>query len=346
MKDATVTVVVPTFRRPELLIKCLNALMEQDFDRNRYEIVVVDDGVQEETRRLVERCAAAMTYSGCLPAAGETAGSRTYTLDAAGSHPRLRYLEGGRSGPAAARNLGWKAARGDIIAFTDDDCVPQSGWLAKGTASMGKGIAGAGGRVLVPIPDSPTDYELDASGLERSRFVTANCFYRRSALESVGGFDENFRLAWREDSDLYFRLIKGGFGLVETPEAVVVHPTRTVRWGVSIRQQKKSQFNALLYKKHPDLYRQLQPSPPWHYYGIVLALPMFATGLFTWNLPLAAIGFGLWLGLTLRFILRRLQNTRRTLAHVLEMALTSLAIPPLSIYWRLRGALRYRVFFL
>src|SRR6266702_7252903 len=94
----------------------------------------------------------------------------------------------------------------------------------------------------------------------------------------VGGFDERFSMAWREDSDLVFRLVDhfssgSTSSLLYAPAAVVVHPIRPASWGVSLKQQRKSMFNALLYKKHPALYRQrIQAAPPWHYYAIVGAL--------------------------------------------------------------------------
>src|SRR5207244_12953942 len=73
---------------------------------------------------------------------------------------------------------------------------------------------------------------------------------------------------------------------VDAPDAVVVHPLRPASWGVSLRQQRKSMFNALLYKKHPRLYREkIQAAPPWHYYGIVGALLALLVGVGGKNKP-------------------------------------------------------------
>ena len=78
--------------------------------------------------------------------------------------------------------------------------------------------------------------------------------------------DERFSAAWREDSDLHFTLLLHGGQIDRVPSALVVHPVRPARWGVSLNQQRKSLFNALLYKKHPRLYRQrIRPWPPWDY---------------------------------------------------------------------------------
>src|SRR3990170_4968601 len=103
-----VSVVVPTFKRPDLLERCLDALASQDFSPEDYEIIVADDAASQETRQLVE-CRARK------------------------ARPEVRYVPvSGTHGPAAARNQGWRLARGHIIAFTDDDCVPAPTWIRAG----------------------------------------------------------------------------------------------------------------------------------------------------------------------------------------------------------------------
>src|SRR5207248_7127815 len=98
-----------------------------------------------------------------------------------------------------------------IIAFTDDDCVPDSGWLAAGLAAFSSPtVVAVAGQTVVPLPANPTDYERNVAGLEKSEFLTANCFVRSDVLAAVGGFDEQFTAAWREDSDLHFRLLDTG----------------------------------------------------------------------------------------------------------------------------------------
>ncbi|MEO7001913.1 MAG: glycosyltransferase family 2 protein [Ktedonobacterales bacterium] len=72
--------------------------------------------------------------------------------------------------------------------------------------------------------------------LAHAEFVTANCFYRRDALAEVGGFDECFEVAWREDSDLNFRLLQLGVRLIHVDTAVVTHPVRPAQWGISLLQ--------------------------------------------------------------------------------------------------------------
>ncbi len=324
-----VSVVVPTFKRRDLLDRCITALVAQFFDPSAYEIVIVDDAASDETRQQVENWARRVAHCGhCV----------RYVPVQGTCMPH---------GPATARNIGWRAARGEIIAFTDDDCIPTPGWLKAGMSGFTSGIMAVSGRIVVPLAEKPTDYEYDASHLANSEFVTANCFYRREALEMVGGFDERFTAPWREDSDLFFTLLENKVRYACAPNAVVIHPVRPARWGISLSQQRKSMFNALLFKKHPKLYWQkIQTSPPWHYYGIVGALLLMLTATLMGSRFFAFCGLSLWGWMTARFCAQRLSQTSRAPAHMAEMLVTSILIPPLAVYWRLRGVIRFRVLFL
>lgn len=244
-----------------------------------------------------------------------------------------------RRGPAAARNRGWRRARAAIVAFTDDDTVPDRDWLERGLEAMKDDVDAAAGRIVMPIPAKPTDYERDAQGLERSEFVTANCFVRWRVLQRLGGFDERFRMAWREDSDLHFRLLASGARLARAPEAIVVHPVRPAPWGVSLRQQRKVMFDALLFRKHRRLYRErIRAAARWDYYLIVAGLGAGLLGF--------APGLVLWGFMTLRLFVQRMRGASKHPRHVLEMMVTSALIPPAAVFWRLTGSLRYRVAFL
>ncbi|HKY33644.1 MAG TPA: glycosyltransferase, partial [Candidatus Polarisedimenticolia bacterium] len=229
------SVVVPTCRRPDLLRRCLQGLAEQKV-AGGFETIVVDDGHDGGPQRAIS----------CVQAAGSRMPIRVLAT------PRPR------SGPAAARNVGWRAARAPWVAFTDDDCVPLPGWLQGGVETLAAGADGARGGIIVPLPGDPTDYEKNAALLSGAPFATASCFYAKEALERVGGFDERFTMAWREDTDLQLTMLEHGLRLVAAPPATaVVHPVRPARWAVCLWQQRKTQFEALLYAKHPWLYRRL-----------------------------------------------------------------------------------------
>lgn len=321
-----ITVVIPTYRRPELLTRCLQALARQTHLARLMEVIVCDDGPDISTRLAVETLAATTPY-------------------------RLRYLAvTATQGPAAARNRGWEQSSYAIIAFTDDDTIPQPQWLEEGIKSIGCSLA-VSGRILVPLPPNPTDYEKNEAGLEKAEFATANCFVRKEALEVLGGFDERFTAAWREDSDLHFRLLtlRGSpefQRVVRSDNACVVHPVRPARWGASLGQQKKSLFNALLFAKHRALYRErIEPRAPVNYYAALVAcVALIISGISGWRIMGLVSGFA-WLGITAEFCARRLSGTSREASHVAEMVVTSILIPFVGIYWRLIGAWRFRVLF-
>ncbi len=328
-----VSVVVPTFKRPDLLENCLKALLKQDFDPDAFEIVIVDNAGSDAARRLVQ------SYSARNQDVG--AGSR------AGAHPAIYYLEEvERPGPAAARNVGWKFAHGEIVAFTDDDCLPDRKWLAEGVRQLHEGYDAVTGRVVVPISGIPSDHDKNISRLETAEFVTANCFFRCRALQATGGFDERFTVAWREDSDLHFRILSLSLKIGRASKARVVHPVRPAAWGVSVQEQRKSMYNALLFKKYPALYRErIQPRPPLRYYAIVLCAVGLIASLLAREANFALVLGVLWAMLTGEFVLQRLRGSKHTLSHIAEMIVTSILIPPISIYWRIYGAVKYRVWF-
>ena len=320
-----VSVVVPTCGRMDLLDRCLDALTRQTLPAGAYEVIVVDDEPNHNTLHLV-------------------AGWRARTVDRG---PRLVYLaNSGQHGPAAARNLGWRAAQAGIVAFTDDDTVPATSWLAQGLAAFDDGIDVLCGRIEMPLPRTLTDYQRQTRQRESAEFAATNCFCRKSILERLDGFDERFTEPCREDSDLHFRLLGIGARIARAPEALVVHPLRPAPWGVSLVQTRRAVFDALLYKKHPELYRaRIETLPRWDHYLTVAAL-LLALGALLAGSSGVALAAGLaWLALTARLCLRRLRGTANTASHIAEMIVTSALIPPLAVFWRLAGAIRYRVRF-
>lgn len=315
-----VSVVIPTWKRADLLERCLNALRRQTLARDDYEIIVCDDGPSPATRALVDSMALQT-----------------------GGRPAIHYIPvRGTQGPAGARNAGWRRARADIIAFTDDDTVPEPGWLEAGLAAMTSGADAAAGRIIMPLPARPTDLELDAARLSNVEFATANCFLRRRALEEIGGFDERYAAAWREDSDLQFSLIEHGRTVTVAPEAVVVHPLRAMPFAAGIAMQKKVMYDVLLYRKFPELYRErIRDGLPWFYLSVSAALVVGVAAAMAGRSVLAEAALASWILLTLVFLGRRLRSSAFSLRNTLELLVTSVAIPPLSIFWRLVGASRF-----
>ncbi|HEX3212332.1 MAG TPA: glycosyltransferase, partial [Actinomycetota bacterium] len=166
----------------------------------------------------------------------------------------VEVVAGRGAGPAAARNLGWRRATAEWVAFLDDDVVPGPSWLAdlaRDLEGLGAEVAASQGRVRVPMPAGrrPTDWERNVRGLETARWATADMAYRRSVLQEVGGFDERFPRAYREDADLGLRVVRGGYRIVSGGR-VVSHPVRGAGSMVSLRVQAGNADDALMWGVH------------------------------------------------------------------------------------------------
>ena len=322
-----ISVVIATWQRTSLLHQCLQALIKQTMSERHYEIFIVTDGPDPATVLFMKQWL------------------KTYQGKVAVTCMSLPV----KKGPAAARNAGWRKAQGELILFTDDDCIPQPDcltqyWLAY--APFRNTAMAFSGCIQVPLSSLPTDYERNISQLEQARFVTANCACSRKALLLTGGLDEAFTMAWREDTALEFDLSEKNVPIIKVPEAVILHPVRIASWGVSIREQKKSMFNALLYKKHTWLYEKckMEHIPPYYY---LMAGVLLLSLVFSWrhaNLMLYCMGA--WLALTGWFTWKRLRNTSHNPVHIVEMICTSAIIPVLSIFWNLYGAIKFKTLFL
>jgi glycosyltransferase involved in cell wall biosynthesis len=144
--ELDVSIVIPTYRRDDLLQRCIEALAHQRFDRSRLEVIVVDDARSPSLPPLIAALQA--------------------------RHPdiELHLLPGRSQGPAVARNIGWRAARGRVVAFIDDDAYPASqGWLAIGLSPFqDEDVDAVSGAVIVPADDPPTDFQRNVKGWSRA----------------------------------------------------------------------------------------------------------------------------------------------------------------------------------
>ncbi|MEJ5963431.1 glycosyltransferase [Pedobacter immunditicola] len=318
-----ITVIIPTYKRTKLLIRCLEALVSQSIPKEDFQVIVVSDGPDLQTQKALE----------------------TWRMNNLLS---LNYVQTPfKGGPAAARNYGWKMAHAPLIAFTDDDCIPDRLWLdAFLMQYFGQPYIAFTGKTQVPLPEKKTDFAINIAQLEQADFITANCACTKAALNKVHGFDERFKMAWREDSDLEFKLITNPIEIVQVPGAMVVHPVREVPWGISIKEQKKGIYDALLFKKFPALYRKKIGSAIWNYYGIIIAAILLVAGLILNVFYLSFFAASALILLFAGFIAQRLHQRHKSFNHVIEIISTSLVIPFISVFWRLYGSIKYRVFFL
>ncbi len=209
------SVIIPTYNRPVQLGQCLTGLTRLDYSPARFEVIVVDDG-------------------STVPVAEVTAAFRP-RLD-------LTLVSAPNGGPSAARNRGAAVARGRYLAFTDDDCTVDRGWLRALDASASAAPeAMLGGRTLNAVPDNPcsalshlvvevayASYNVDPN--DARFFASNNLAVPAGRFRDLGGFDPAFTTA--EDRDLCVRWIRGGGRLVYAPEAVVHHAHRLTLAGL------------------------------------------------------------------------------------------------------------------
>jgi glycosyltransferase involved in cell wall biosynthesis len=194
-------VVVPVYNGADTIGACLDSLLGLSYPRDRLELLVVDNRSRDGTANVLRR------YG-----------------------DRIARLEESTRGPAAARNAGLRAARGDVVAFTDADCTVDPDWLGSIVAPLedaGVGIAGGTIRASPPAGNVERfgevihDHRQAIEVFEPPYAITMNWASRRSVLQELGGFDERFRRG--EDVDLSYRMVQAGYTLAFAPDAVVYH---------------------------------------------------------------------------------------------------------------------------
>ncbi|HQQ95800.1 MAG TPA: glycosyltransferase family A protein [Cyclobacteriaceae bacterium] len=233
-----ITVIVATFNRCESLKNMLQALSTQNYPSSQFEVLVINDGSSDGTRSMLESMQAQVPYI-------------------------LRHFNQPNKGPAAARNTGIRHAKGGIVAFTDDDCLPQPNWLSEVWTSMNQnnwmGVQGSTytNRPLV----TPLTHQIDNTRGNAS-VPTCNAAYRLAALKAVQGFDEAFPYPHNEDADLAWRIEKLGV-IGFNSQMSVYHPPRQDQfWKVAHRMKiMESEFR--LFYKDPVMYRTKRSQSPW-----------------------------------------------------------------------------------
>jgi histidinol-phosphate phosphatase family protein len=303
--EPEIEIVVPTVGRPSLG-RLLDALRAEGLSR----VIVVDDRADGTP------------------------------LDA----PGARVIRGPGRGPAAARNAGWRASRASWIVFLDDDVVPPPGWsarLCEDLAEPSSGVGASQGRVHVPLPDGrrPTDWERNVAGLEDATWATADMAVRRDALVAIGGFDERFPRAYREDSDLGLRLAAAGWRIAHGTR-VVSHPVGPADRWISVRKQAGNADDVLMRALHGRHWRRMADAPPGslraHQATSAAALLAVVAGA-AGRRRLAGVAAATWAARTAALAWRRIAPGPRTADEIATMVASSAALPLAATGWWLTG---------
>jgi GT2 family glycosyltransferase len=226
------SVIIPAYNAGATIDDCLGALASQTVPRESYEVLVVDDGSVDDTRSRVR------------------------------AHDGVRLLRQAHAGPAAARNLGAEEAQGEILLFTDSDCVPARDWVAQMAAPFrDDNVAGVKGAYLTDQQEIVArfvqiEYEDKYDHMSREAFIdfvdTYAAGYRRQLFLSSGGFDTSFPLASVEDQEFSFRLAGRGYRMVFVPQARVHHLDHARTLGAYWRKKFKiGYWKVLVTRRHP-----------------------------------------------------------------------------------------------
>lgn len=198
-----ISVIIPTYNSQDIISDCLQSLEQQTINRQLYEIIVVDDGSVDKTTEVVS------------------------------SFPDVNLISIPHAGPSVARNSAAKAAAGELIVFTDSDCVPAPDWLEKITAPFhNQQIIGAKGVYRTTQKNIVSrfvqlEYQYKYERMARQDHIdfidTYSAVYRKSVFLSNGGFDASFTVPSVEDQELSFRLAQKGYRMVFAKDAAVYH---------------------------------------------------------------------------------------------------------------------------
>jgi len=252
-----ISVVVPSHGRRLRLRWLLNALEEQTLSRERFEVIVVHDYNDVDSRETLDR----------------------HPLSESGALRQIR-IPAGTGRASRQRNLGWRVAVAPLVAFTDDDCRPAEEWLERLLAGAGRndGAIVQGRTEFDPIeieifaaPHVRTVQELDPPGPFAQ---TCNVLYPRSVLERVGGFDESIAAPAGEDLDLAARARAAGAGYAGAPDAIVYHCVESYTLVGMLRLNRKWEEIAYLAKRHPEVRQTFTHHIFWRrsHFRLILAL--------------------------------------------------------------------------
>jgi glycosyltransferase involved in cell wall biosynthesis len=224
-----ISVIVPAYNSEKTIGECLEALEKQT--KKPDEIIVVDDGSNDKTRNVVKKFS------------------------------KVRLIEQGHRGPASARNLGAKNAKGEILLFMDADCKADREWVSEMTRPFSdKEISGVQGRYKTAQKGLVARFvQLEIEDrydrMRKRKYIdfvgSYSAGYRRSVFLEFGGFDESFRMASGEDPDISFKISKAGHKIIFSENAVVYH--NHVNSLPAYLKQKfwRAYWRVLLYRKHP-----------------------------------------------------------------------------------------------
>lgn len=247
-----ISIIVPAYNCETMVGNCLKALLDQDYPKDDYEIIIVDNNSKDRTAEIIK------------------------------SYPVKYFLQKDVQTSYASRNMGIQKAKGDIIAFTDSDCIPRKDWLSKAVRGFEDGVIGCvAGEIEADTPQNYVEAflteknTLAQSATIRNPFLpypqTANALYRRDVFDKIGLFETKW--ASGGDGDLAWRMqLNTDYKIQYVPESVVLHRHRStlrsmfrqkVKWGIGRTNH---------YKKYRDKFKKRRVKETWWDFKTFLSL--------------------------------------------------------------------------
>lgn len=230
-----ISVIIPTYKRNELLEKTLQSIVDNNF--KQVEVIIINDCLENDLSQIVKKFYNKLNIKW--------------------------FFNKEHSGPASARNFGVKYAQGNLIAFIDDDIVVSKNWLSNGRQIFAKNqdIVGVVGKTILPQNDFSHFFKHFMINEKPGRYPACNFWIRKKEFLKINGFDENFysakfKIFHHEDADLCFRLMNLG-KIVFNKELIAYHPSHSYSFSNPIERAKKVYFDPLLKKRHPSKYNEL-----------------------------------------------------------------------------------------
>ena len=240
MSTPRVSVVVPVYNGARTIADCIDSVLQSSWPRSDLELLLVDNNSTDATGEVLSRY-----------------------------RDRAILLQEPTQGPAAARNRGLASATGDVIAFTDADCVVHSDWIREIVAPLGDPSVGiVGGTILARRPCNAIeqfgerihDHRMAIEVYTPPYAITMNWASRRAVLDKVGFFDE--KLLRCEDCDLAWRVVQAGYRIVHAPSAVIYHRNEKTLLGLMAEGYAHGYHSIPLLRKHNDFVRGFAASAP------------------------------------------------------------------------------------
>ncbi|MCK4736316.1 MAG: glycosyltransferase [Methanophagales archaeon] len=233
-----VSIIVPVYNSAHTIEECIKSLLNLEYPKDKYEIIIVDNNSTDTTVEIVKK------------------------------YP-VKVLHEGKQSSYAARNLGIKNAKGEIVAFTDADCIVDEEWLKQLVKNFrDETTAGVGGEILAYHPKSIVErysdksgilsqkgcFEMEFVGLKLPFIATANAAYKKEILNEIGFFDDSFTSGG--DVDLAWRITLKGYRIVYEPKAIVYHLHRRTLYGLFKQFFRYGEGHPKLFKKHKAIFRK------------------------------------------------------------------------------------------